>query len=86
MIRKIEEAGKFFIPEDYMRELMWYEGDNIEVFMDFRNSELVLKKLTPSCIFCDSAGRLVRIGRVCACRRCIERLHIAADGDFLYPI
>jgi len=84
MIKTIEEAGKFFIPLDYIRELKWREGDNIEVFL--RAGELVLKKLTPSCVFCDSAGKLVRIGRLCACRKCIERLYNAEDGAYLYTI
>jgi transcriptional pleiotropic regulator of transition state genes len=84
MIKKIEEAGKFFIPSEYMQELRWYEGDSIEMFV--RSGELVMRKLTPSCIFCNSAGKLVKLGRLCACRACIGRLHEANDGDYLYPV
>jgi transcriptional pleiotropic regulator of transition state genes len=83
MIKKIEEAGKFFIPLDYMQQLRWHEGDNIEVFL--RGGELGLRKLTPSCVFCNSEDTLVKLGRLCACRSCIERLYEANDGDYLYP-
>jgi transcriptional pleiotropic regulator of transition state genes len=84
MIIKLEEAGTLFIPESYIQELRWRENDNIGVVL--KNNELVLKKLTPSCVFCDAAGRLVKIGKFCVCRICIENLHNAKDGGFLYSI
>ncbi|MCL2697631.1 MAG: hypothetical protein FWE74_06080 [Oscillospiraceae bacterium] len=86
MIKQIEEAGKFFIPKDYMQELRWYEGDDIQMFLRPLYSELVLKKLTQGCVFCDSAGNLVRVGRLCVCLNCVERLKNAKPGDFLYPV
>jgi bifunctional DNA-binding transcriptional regulator/antitoxin component of YhaV-PrlF toxin-antitoxin module len=84
MIHKIEKAGDFTIPWGYAEEIRVREGDMVEILT--RNSEIIIKKLELSCVFCSSVTRLVRIGRLSACRSCIERLQKANDGDYLYPI
>ncbi|MCL2077294.1 MAG: hypothetical protein FWH08_02690 [Oscillospiraceae bacterium] len=84
MIIKIEEVGKIFIPMDYLQELRLNEGDEIEI--NLCEGRIIINRLIPSCILCNAAGKLVRYGRKCVCRNCIERLQKAKDGDFLYPI
>jgi bifunctional DNA-binding transcriptional regulator/antitoxin component of YhaV-PrlF toxin-antitoxin module len=83
MLSIIEKGSKITIPAGCAEELYLREGCEVEIFT--RGSELVIKRAILSCIFCDAAGKLVRIGRMCACRDCIERLYEAKDGDYLFP-
>jgi len=83
MIHKIEKDGEFKIPWGYAEELHVREGDMVEILL--RGNEVVIKRLQFSCIFCSSVVKLVRIGRLCVCRLCIERLNEAEDGGYLYP-
>jgi bifunctional DNA-binding transcriptional regulator/antitoxin component of YhaV-PrlF toxin-antitoxin module len=79
----IEKGGKVTIPPCQMEMLFLRDGDMVEVFA--RNHELIIKKKTVSCIFCNSVTALIRMGELCICRLCINRFHDAKDGDFLYP-
>jgi bifunctional DNA-binding transcriptional regulator/antitoxin component of YhaV-PrlF toxin-antitoxin module len=84
MVHKIEKEGEFTIPWGYAEVLNVRENDMVEI--KALNNEIIIRKLTLSCVFCSSVGKLVRIGRVPACRSCIQRLGKAEDGDYLYPI
>jgi bifunctional DNA-binding transcriptional regulator/antitoxin component of YhaV-PrlF toxin-antitoxin module len=84
MIHKIGRTGEFSIPWGFAEEIRVREGDLVEILS--RGGEIIIKKVEMSCVFCSSVIKLVRIGRLSACRACIERLGNADDGDYLYPV
>lgn len=84
MVIKIEEGGKISIPQEYLKELRLNNSDEVKVFI--RDREIVIRRLILGCVFCDAAANLVRIGRYCVCRSCIEKLYNAKNDDYFYPV
>jgi len=84
MIVTIEKDGKITIPAEYMAELRLEDGIEAEISM--QNGGIVIKRLRLSCIHCNSVHKLVRMGNLCACRECINRMHEAEENNYLYPI
>jgi antitoxin component of MazEF toxin-antitoxin module len=83
MIINIKEGGKITLPPEYIEELRL--GDGIEVEVSMQNDAIVVKRLRLSCTFCNSIHKLVRMGKLCACRAYIDRLHEAKESNYLYP-
>lgn len=81
---KIDELGRITLPEKCRQVLDLKENDEVEISLDI--IEMRIRKPIFGCVFCNAAVNLVRIGDICACRRCIEKLHKAKDGDYLYPM
>ncbi|MCL2639003.1 MAG: AbrB/MazE/SpoVT family DNA-binding domain-containing protein [Oscillospiraceae bacterium] len=84
MIASIEKGGKITLPPEYIKELRL--GDGIEVEISMQDGGIVIKRLRLSCTFCNSVHELVRMGNLCACRECINRLHEAEESNYLYPV
>ena len=83
MIIKTGQKGRIILPEQYMKALQIENGSDVEVILGA--NELIIKKVFPGCIFCNSAANLLRVGRLYVCRQCIDRLGEAKENDFLYP-
>ena len=84
MIATIEKGDKITIPAEYMEELRLEDG--IEVEISVQDNGIVIKRLRLSCTFCNSVHKLVRMGNLCACRDCINRLYEAEESNYLYPV
>jgi len=84
MIRKLDELGRVVIPIEYREKLGLREKEDME--MALTGDSIVIKKAVDNCIFCKSTVALVKIGNICVCRNCSERLHTAKDGEILYPV
>lgn len=53
IVRKVDELGRIVIPIELRRNLDIDVRDSLEIFVD--NEHIILKKYTPSCIFCGQA-------------------------------
>jgi bifunctional DNA-binding transcriptional regulator/antitoxin component of YhaV-PrlF toxin-antitoxin module len=84
MIAKIEKGGKITIPVEYMEELRLEDGIKVEISV--QDGGIVIKRLRLSYTFCNSVHKLFRMGNLCACRKCINRLYEAEESNYLYPI
>lgn len=84
MLRKVDEIGRVALPAEYRQALHIKENDEIEITLQL--NRIVIKKPIFGCVFCDASANLVRIGELCACRSCAERLYNAKDNDTLYPM
>ncbi|MDK2967672.1 AbrB/MazE/SpoVT family DNA-binding domain-containing protein [Lacrimispora sp.] len=83
MTRKVDELGCIVLPIEYRQTLNISEKDELEITLDF--DKITIRKPIMGCHFCQSAVALVRIGRECVCRECIQRLQNATDGEVLFP-
>lgn len=83
MTRKVDELGRIVLPIEYRQTLNISEKDELEITLDF--DKITIRKPIMGCHFCQSAVALVRIGRECVCRECIQRLQNATDGEVLFP-
>lgn len=84
MIRNVDELGRIVLPMEYRRALNISEKDELEVILDF--DKITIRKPIMGCHFCQSAVSLVRIGRECVCRECIQRLQNAKDGEVVFSV
>lgn len=50
IVRKVDDLGRIVLPIELRRTLDINERDSIEIFVD--GNQIVLKKYSPSCIFC----------------------------------
>jgi len=78
----LDEFGRILIPLELRRQLGWEERDSI--YMTIKDNSIVMRKVTGSCIFCGALVDIVKMGRHCVCRGCINRLNDAKNGDVLY--
>jgi len=83
MMRKVDELGRIVLPVEYREVLNIREKDELEI--NLHADAITIKKPVLGCHFCGAAVDLVRIGKECVCKPCIERLYYAKVGDVLYP-
>lgn len=75
MIRKVDRLGRIVIPVE-LRRMLEIEIDQ-ELELQIRDDELVLRKFTPGCIFCDGLGDQVTYQGKNVCRSCLRKLSAA---------
>ena len=72
IVRKVDELGRIVLPIELRRTLDIAEKDALEIFMD--GESIVLKKYSPSCIFCGNADGDTTFRGKNVCRNCLRQL------------
>ena len=72
IVRKVDDLGRIVLPIELRRTLDINERDSIEIFVD--GNQIVLKKYSPSCIFCGEARDLVSYEGVNMCLACVKTI------------
>ncbi len=72
IVRKVDELGRIVLPIELRRTLSIGEKDSLEIFVD--NSQIILKKYEPACVFCGSAHNITIFKGRNVCSDCIEEL------------
>lgn len=72
IVRRIDEMGRIVLPAELRRTLDIGDKETMEIFVD--GSNIVLKKYSPSCIFCDGFRDVVRFKGKSICSRCLRQL------------
>ncbi len=72
IVRKVDELGRVVIPIELRRNLGIDERDGMEIFVE--DDRIILKKYSPSCIFCNNAGNMTVFSNKNVCANCIEKL------------
>jgi len=83
MFTKLDIFNRVAIPRFYLESLGIEKQGEVEIYVD--NGEIIVRKPVMGCVFCRAAFGLVRLGDLCACRPCIERLYEAEIGEVIYP-
>lgn len=79
-IRAVDSVGRFVIPMELRRKLNITENDaDLEVFVD--EDKIILRKYSPSCIFCKSLDDIVEYNNQKICRSCIEKLYASVQEN-----
>ena len=78
IVRKFDENGRFVIPMEVRRLFgLTSENDAVEVFTN--GDCIVLKKFSPTCIFCNSTDELVIYKEKRVCKKCFTKLSVLFD-------
>ena len=72
IVRKIDSLGRIVVPMELRNLLDISEGDPIEIFIE--DDRIILKKYSPSCIFCESTDNLTLYKGKLICPDCIKDL------------
>ena len=72
IVRKVDDLGRIVLPIELRRTLDINERDSIEIFVD--GNQIVLKKYSPSCIFCGEADDVREFKGKLVCSKCIGEL------------
>ena len=73
IVRKLDKMGRIVLPME-TRKLLSLTDDDAAVEIYTENDTVILKKYTPSCIFCNSTQNLVEYHGAKICESCIETL------------
>ena len=72
IVRKVDELGRIVLPIEMRRTLDIEEKDALEIYVE--GSSVILKKYTPSCIFCDTTKDIVVFKGKNICPKCLKEL------------
>lgn len=73
MIRPVDKLGRVVIPMEIRKSFnMDKEGDCFEIFTE--GDKIILKKYSPSCVFCGSLENTISMHDQVVCKECIEKL------------
>ena len=72
IVRKVDDLGRVVLPIELRRNLDISERDAIEIFVD--GNQIILKKYSPSCIFCGEAENVREFKGKLVCAKCIAEM------------
>ena len=72
IVRKVDELGRVVIPIELRNKFNISEKDPIEIYVD--GSSIILRKFEQSCIFCNSAKKLIDYKGKLICTKCASQL------------
>ncbi len=72
VVRKVDELGRIVLPIEIRKVLEINVKDPLEIFTD--DDKIILRKYSPSCIFCGNADDVVFFNNKRVCRHCLEKI------------
>ena len=72
VVRELDELGRIVIPREIFENRYIKSGDSLEIFIT--ESEIVLRKYTPGCLFCDEIQNLKYFKGKQICKKCLNEL------------
>lgn len=79
IVRTVDCMGRFVIPMELRRTLKIADNkDALEVFVE--DDKIILRKYSPSCLFCKSLDDIVEYNDQKICKECVEKLYASVNG------
>lgn len=80
IVRTIDSVGRFVIPMELRRTMnITAAEDALEVFVD--DDKIILRKYSPSCIFCKSLDDVVEYSGQKICKECAAKIYALVDHE-----
>ncbi|MCL6562798.1 MAG: AbrB/MazE/SpoVT family DNA-binding domain-containing protein [Firmicutes bacterium] len=76
IVRRVDELGRVVLPIELRRTLNIQDRDSVEIYVE--GEMIVLRKYSPSCIFCGNASDVEQYRGKNVCRTCLKELTTAA--------
>ena len=78
IVRIVDSMGRFVIPMELRRTLNIEDNkDALEVFVE--DDKIILRKYSPSCLFCKSLDDIVEYNDKKICKECVEKLYSSVN-------
>ena len=78
--KKISKAGSITIPSSLRRMLGIENGERVKVDVS-ENGDIILKRITGSCILCGGNENLIKVDNKYICKACISKINDIAQGE-----
>ena len=72
--RRIDELGRVVVPADIRKSLDINDGDKLEIFVDYSQNSIIIKKYNTSCSFCGSSTSVKSFSGKPICEDCINKI------------
>jgi transcriptional pleiotropic regulator of transition state genes len=72
IVRQVDELGRIVLPIEIRKVLDINVKDPIEIFTD--DDKIILRKYSPSCVFCGNADDVVYFQSKRICTHCLEKI------------
>ena len=72
IVRKVDKLGRIVLPIELRKTLGISDKDDLEIAVD--GDQVVLRKYSPACIFCDSAKDIGIFREKNICMNCLREL------------
>lgn len=80
IVRTVDSVGRFVIPMELRRTLNIVDNeDALEVFVD--DDKIILRKYSPSCLFCKSLDDIIEYNDQKICKSCVEKLYASVNEN-----
>ncbi|SFS65952.1 AbrB/MazE/SpoVT family DNA-binding domain-containing protein [Marininema halotolerans] len=79
IVRKVDELGRIVLPVELRRTMDIDVRDPLEIYVDGTN--VILKKYSPSCIFCGQVEKVMQYRQKNVCEDCLYELGSAIEGS-----
>lgn len=80
IVRTVDSVGRFVIPKELRRTIGIIDAeDALEVFVE--KDMIILRKYSPSCIFCKNLDDVVEHCGQKICKECIEKLYATVNNN-----
>ena len=71
IVRKVDNLGRIVLPAE-MRRLLDIDKSDVEIFVD--GDQVLLRKHSPSCVFCGERNDLIQFEGKNICAACVGKL------------
>lgn len=78
IVRKVDELGRIVLPVELRRTMEIDVRDPLEIYVDGAN--IILKKYSPSCLFCGQAEQIHIYRNKNVCETCLHELASTVKG------
>ncbi|MDO4567253.1 MAG: AbrB/MazE/SpoVT family DNA-binding domain-containing protein [Oscillospiraceae bacterium] len=72
IVREIDKLGRIVIPVEYRAQLGIASGDPVEISAE--KDRIIIKRYTPSCVFCKSERSTREFMGRSVCENCLKKL------------
>ena len=72
VVRRLDKLGRIVLPKELREKLCIEYEDGLEIFTEM--NRIILRKYTPTCIFCGSRDDVVTFKEKKVCTSCMEAL------------
>lgn len=73
IVRTIDSLGRIVLPADLRRNLGYGVDEALEIFVE--DDKIILKKYSPTCLFCGSAENTVKYKDKLICVGCAKKIN-----------
>ena len=81
IVRKVDELGRIVLPIEMRRTLGIGEKDPLEMYTE--KDAIILRKYSPSCVFCGNVNDNIEYRGKRVCKECIATVKNMSNGIFL---